>query len=482
MTTPTIFKHAIIYTVDSEDTIIPDGALVMQDDCIAAVGPTDAVSSEFPHAYVIDARDRVLLPGLINTHTHLSMTMLRSIADDIEAVKWLPVVWAVEKHLTDDTVRAGAMLGIAEMIASGTTTFNDHYFHMDQVADAVAETGMRADLAHGILENRNKKKGLRELNEGEAFARDWNGKADGRIRTRMGPHALYTCSTELVSAARAAADRVGVGMHMHVAESALEMKMVGKKALGPTSVQHLEALGVLGPDFVIGHGLTIDDTDIQILCDRGVGIAHCPQAYGKVGGYPWPAVDEWLKSGIHVGMGTDGVASNNNLDLFDEMRFATMVRKLQTRKGTVLPARQMIRMATIEGAHVLGIADQIGSLEVGKKADLIMVDFRRPHLRPLHNIPGHLVYSANGADVEATVVDGRFLYLNRQFQTLDVEEVMQTADLSFAALLGRANWTPTVEEPRAGRIASLQLALTQQSLKVMEVLIGTRDADEELTL
>ncbi len=482
MINQTIFKHAIIYTVDMADTIIPDGALVVQGDRIAAVGPNDQVSAEFPRAHVIDARDRVLLPGLINTHTHLSMTMLRSIADDIEAVKWLPVIWAVEKHLSDETVRAGAMLGIAEMIASGTTTFNDHYFRMAQVAEAVAESGIRADLAQAILENRNKRKGRRELEAGEEFAREWSGKADGRIRTRLGPHALYTCSTELVAASREAADRIGVGMHMHVAESALEMKLVGKKALGPTSVQHLEALGILGPDFVIAHGLTIDETDMRILCERSVGIAHCPQAYGKVGGYPWPAVDTWLQAGIHVGVGTDGVASNNNLDLFDEMRFATMVRKLQARDGTVLPARQMIRMATIEGAHVLGLSDQIGSLEVGKKADLIMVDFRKPHLRPLHNVPGHLVYSATGADVEAVMVDGSFLYNHRQFQTLDVEAVMTTADREFAAFLGRANWTPTVEEPKTGRVASLQLTLTQQSLKVMEVLIGRRDADDELTL
>ena len=298
MTHQTLFKHAILYTVDVDDTILPDGALVVQDDRIVAAGPTEQVAAEYPRADVIDASGRVLMPGLSNAHTHLSMTMLRSIADDIEAVKWLPVIWAVEKHLSDDVVRAGAMLGIAEMIASGTTTFNDHYFHMTQVADAVVETGIRADLAHAILENRNKSKGRRELEEGEAFASEWHDKANGRIRTRIGPHALYTCSTELVAACRDAANRAGVGMHMHVAESALEMKMVGKKALGPTSVQHLDSLGVLKSDFVIAHGLTIDETDMQLLSERGVGIAHCPQAYGKVGGYPWPAVDEWLKSGI----------------------------------------------------------------------------------------------------------------------------------------------------------------------------------------
>lgn len=477
-----LFTNAIIYTVDANDTIIPDGALLVQGDRIAAVGPTKQLISQYPDAERIDASQRVILPGLVNAHLHLSMTMTRSIADDIEAVKWLPVIWAVEKHLKPETVYAGAMVGIAEMIASGTTTFNDHYFMMEEVARAVQETGMRADLAAGILENRNKKKGQRELAEGEAFAAEWKDKADGRIRTRIGPHALYTCSTELVQAAREAADRVGVGMHMHVAESALEMKMVGKKAQGPTSVQHLDALGVLRDDFVMAHGLTIDEKDIQILVERGVGIAHCPQAYAHVGGWPWPHVDEWLAAGVHVGLGTDGTASNNNLNLFDEMRLATEVRKLQARDGRVLPARQIIRMATIEGAHVLGLQDQIGSLEAGKKADLILIDTRKPNLRPLHNLPGHLVYAANGNEVEAVMVDGHFLYHDYQYQTLDVNEVMEQADREFAALLGRANWTVTLEEPKAGPAASLRLGFTQQSLKVMNVLVGAAEADEDMTL
>ncbi|MCK4516043.1 MAG: amidohydrolase family protein, partial [Spirochaetaceae bacterium] len=235
-------------------------------------------------------------------------------------------------------------------------------------------------------------------------------------------------------------------------------------------------------DFVIAHGLTINDRDIEILAERGVGVAHCPQAYGKVGGWPWPQVDTWMEKGIAVGFGTDGPASNNDLDMFEELRFGAMVRKLQARDGRVLPARQLIRMATLGGARVLGLASDIGSIETGKKADIILLDFRKPHLRPLHNIPGHLAYCAKAADVETVMVDGRFLYRDGGFLTLDINSVVTEADSEFRALLERAKWTPTLEEPKAGVAASLRLSVTQQSLKIMEVLIGAREADDEMTL
>ncbi|MBX3004267.1 MAG: amidohydrolase [Anaerolineales bacterium] len=481
-TKQTLFTNAIVYTVDPKDTILTNAAVLVEGSRIAAIGPSEQLRNQYPQAEIVDVTDRAILPGFVNTHIHLSMTMTRSIADDIEAAKWLPVVWAMESNLKPETVYAGAVLGIAEMIASGTTTFNDHYFMMDEVARAVQETGIRADLAFAILENRNKKKGEKDLATGEAFAAEWNGKAEGRIRTRMGPHALYTCSTELVQAARAAADRVGVGMHMHVAESAFEMTLVGKKAAGPTSIQHLAALDILRSDFVIAHGLNADARDIEILAELGVGIAHCPQAYAHIGGWPWPHIDEWAAAGVAVGLATDGTASNNNLDMFDEMRLATEVRKLQARDGTLLPARQMLRMATIEGAKVLGLQDEIGSIEVGKKADLIFINTRQPHLRPLHNLPSHLVYSARGADVESVMVDGNFLYKDRQHLTLDVNAAMERADREFAAMLGRGGWSVTMQEPKAGLAAALKLGVTQQALSVMQVLVGSEQASEDTIL
>jgi 5-methylthioadenosine/S-adenosylhomocysteine deaminase len=478
-----LIAHGNVMTVDGHDTIIEDGGVLIAGSRIADIGAYHDVAARHPGVAELDAAGFVVMPGLVNSHVHLSMTLLRGVADDVEATAWLPVMWALEKHLTPEAVYAGALLGIAEMLASGTTCFNDHYFQMGQVAKAVQETGIRAQLAEAILENRDVKKGQSELAAGSQFAADWNGKAEGRIVTRMGPHSLYTCSTPLIVQARQTADQLGVGLHMHVAESKFEMKLVGRKhRAGETSVQHLDGLGVLRDDFVLAHGLTMDDRDQQIVAKRGIGIAHCPQAYAKVGGWPFPPVEKWAKHGVNIGLGTDGVASNNNLDLFDEMRFGTLARKLFAKNGTVLSARQMIRMATIDGARLLGWAHEIGSLEVGKRADLILVDFRKPHLTPLHNLPGHLVYSASGADVDTVFVDGQMLLRGRQFLTLDINTVMAQSQAEFNALLARAGWRSTLEEPHAGLAATLRLKLTQQALKGIQILTGAREPDAEEVL
>ena len=436
-----LIAHGDIMTVDAHDTIIQDGAIAVSDGRIAEVGPHAEIAPKYPDHEVLDARGKVAMPGFVNTHTHLAMTMIRSIADDIKHYQWLPVMWAVEAHLDDEALYAGSLLGVAEMIASGTTCFNDSYFVMRNTARAVQECGIRADLGEGFLENRDYAAGQRLLQAAVEFAQEWNGKADGRIRTRLAPHALYTCSTDLVVKSYQAAKELGIGWNMHVGESDLEMKMVGSNARGATSVEHLEAVGVLGPEFVIGHGLTITDGDIEILMEHGVAVAHCPQAYGKGGNRNFPDVAHWLEMGLKASLGTDGTAGNNNLDMIDEMRFGTLAAKLIFKDSTRLPARQMIRLATIYGARALGLEDEIGSLEAGKKADIILLDFQKPHLYPYHNLPGHLVYSAGGADVDTVLVDGRLLYENKQFLTLDIDEVLKRGQAAFKNLLGRADWT-----------------------------------------
>lgn len=478
--TDLLITNGMLFTADDKDTLIDSGAVYIKNGRIADIGDSKTLEKKYPSARRLDATRMGVLPGLVNAHTHLSMTMTRSTADDIDAVAWLPVIWEVEKQNTPETVYAGALLGIAEMIASGTTTFNDHYFFMGEVAKAVEETGVRAELAEAILENQNKKKGSADLEKGKEFVSEWHGKANGRVRTRMGPHSLYTCSTDLIVRACQTAEELGVGVHMHAAESGLEMKLVGKAAKGPTSFQHLEGLGVLNDKFIAAHALNANEKDIEIIAKRGVGLAHCPQAYGKLGGYPFPKIDLWVKAGVHVGLGTDGVASNNNLDLFDEMRFASLVRKLQAKDGTVLPARQMLRLATIEGARALGLGDEIGSLEIGKKADIILVDCRKPHLYPLHNIPGNLVYSASGADVDTVIVDGKILMQGRKFKTLDIDEVLDRAQKTFEGMLKKAGWKPTIAEPSMDLAATLKLKATQRSLAMIQKLAWAKDTSETI--
>ncbi len=288
--TDLLITHGIVLTVDPLDTIIENGAVFISEGRIDEVGQNDEVCARHPGVETLDATGMVIMPGLVNSHVHLSMTMLRSIADDIEASSWLPVIWAIEAHLKPETVYAGAMVGIAEMIASGTTCFNDHYFMMGEVARATVETGMRAHLAEAILENRDARKGQRALETGARFVSDWNGKADGRITTRIGPHALYSCSTGLIVKARETANQLGVGLHMHVAESKFEMSLVSKKdRAGATSVQHLDGLGVLKPDFAMAHGLTIDEKDMAILERTRGGDLPLPPGICQGGRMAFPA-------------------------------------------------------------------------------------------------------------------------------------------------------------------------------------------------
>jgi 5-methylthioadenosine/S-adenosylhomocysteine deaminase len=465
-----LISRGTILTIDENDTILEDGAIAISDGRIISVGATQELIQRYPDYRQMDATGMVVMPGLVNAHTHLGSTILRGISDDVDGMQWMPLNWSVTKHVTKDDLYLAAMLGISEMIASGTTCFNDSYQDIVQTARAVEETGIRADLAAGLTERNGKKDADRLLDEARSFVADWHEKADGRIRARLGPHALYTCSTEYILRARQIANDLQVGMHMHLAESPLEMKMVKKKA-GETSIQHLQALGVLKPDFFIAHALTINDKDIRIIAEVGSGIAHCPQSLGKLGAYPFPPADVWIKAGINVGIGTDGVASNNNLDLFEELRFAALTRKLFARDGRVMPANQVIRMATIMGARAMGLGDVIGSLEMGKKADIILLDIQKPHLTPFHNIPGLLAYSALGSDVDTVIVDGKVLMQERQFTTLDIAEIINKVQSAFKGLLKRSGWNYSLSEPTQSMATALKLKATNQSLKIFQSLM-----------
>lgn len=466
----TLITHGTVFTVDEQDTILEDGAVAIRDGRIVSVGTTRELLQRHADCRQLDATGMLVMPGLVNAHTHLGATILRGISDDVDGIQWMPLNWSVTRHVGKEELYLGSLLGIAEMIACGTTCFNDAYQDIVQTAKAVAETGIRADLGSGLTERNGSKDAQRLLDEAGAFVTDWHGKVNGRIRARLAPHALYTCSTEYILRARQLADDLQVGMHMHLAEAAAEMKLVKNKA-GETSVQHLHALGILKSDFFIAHALTINEKDIRIIANVGAGIAHCPQSLGKLGAYPFPAVDTWIKAGINVGIGTDGVSSNNNLDLFEELRFASLTRKLFARDGRVLPAHQVIRMATIMGARAMGLGEVIGSIEAGKKADIILLDIQKPHLTPFHNIPGLLAYSALGSDVDTVMVDGEVLMQKRQFTALNIREIMREVQAVFKSLLKKAGWNYSLSEPTQSMATALKLKATAQTLKIFESLM-----------
>lgn len=374
---------------------------------------------------VIDGHGKLIIPGLVNTHTHLSMTLFRGMADDLPLDRWLnDHIWPAEAHLNGEYCYAGALLGCVEMIRSGTTTFNDMYFYMDDVACAVDEAGLRCVLSHGMIDLGDDDKRRAEIRESLRIIRECHGMADGRIKVALGPHSPYTCSEELLrETARLAAEH-GVGIHIHVSETENEVREVSE-AHGMSPVEYLDSTGVLGPGTVAAHCVWLKENEMEILSERGVKVSHNPSSNMKLASGTSP-VPELMERGVNVSIGTDGAASNNNLDMFEEMKTASLLQKVSLHDPTALPAMDVFRMATVNGAKALGVNS--GLIEEGGLADIVVLNTRRPHLTPWRKPASHLVYSASGADVDTVICDGRILLLEGELKVLDEEYVMELAE------------------------------------------------------
>lgn len=397
-------------------------AVAVEDGAIAHVGE---VPADWRPDERLDAADKAVLPGLINTHTHAAMTLLRGYADDLPLQEWLATkIWPAEAGLTGEHVYWGALLAILEMLRTGTTCFADMYFFMDEVARAVGEAGIRAVLCHGMI-GLDPAKAERELATGLEFARAWRGAANGRISTMLGPHAPYTCPDGFLREVVAAAGEEDLALHIHVSETERENIEMRERA-GRTPVAHLEEIGLFARPVLLAHGVWLSDEDIAILARRRAGVAHCPGSNLKLASGLAPAA-ALLAAGVPVGLGTDGAASNNNLDLLREVRLAALVHKVRERDATAIPARAALAMATAGGATCLGLGDEIGRIAPGFRADLITVALDRPHLTPPHNILSHLVYAAEGYDVADVIVDGRILVRDGKNTVLDEERIRREA-------------------------------------------------------
>lgn len=461
-----LIKNAVILTVNPKNEVIKNGGIEITDNRITTVTQMDQLK-DYQADEVIDAKGMVVMPGLVNSHTHLSMTLFRGVADDVPGINWLPIIWSIEKNINEDFCYTGALLGCLEMIKTGTTCFADQYWYMDKVANAVKEAGMRADLSQGILELNDPDKGARELQESVAFAKEWNSCANGRITTRLGPHAIYTCSSSLLQETREAADESNVGIHIHVAEGPNEPKMV-KERHGDTSIEHLNNLGFLKGDVLAAHSVFVSNRDIDIMKKTNTSVAHCPSAMMKYGNEIAPVPDLLAKK-VTVGIGTDGCGSNNNLDMIEEMRTVALVHKMLRKDSTLLPVPQLIRMSTIFGAKALDLDKDIGSIEVGKKADLIILDFKKPHLVPFHHCPSHIVYSAFGSDIETMIVDGKIIMKNREVLTLNEFEVIDKAQQAFEELLDLGGYTLDIgKNPKPGLKTNLIVKSFQTFLKISQ--------------
>lgn len=409
-------------------TILADevkrGSLLIQDEKIVEI--SDKIN--FNNAEkVIDAEGKIIIPGLVNTHTHSPMTLMRGLADDMPLDTWLNEhIWPVEANLNGEHCYAGALLACAEMIKSGTTCFNDMYFFMDHVAKAVDESGLRGVLSHGMIDFGEETKRKEEFKETRRIIKKCHNTADGRIKVSYGPHSPYTCSKELLEAVKREAEKFDVGIHIHVSETQKEISDV-LEAQGKRPFEYLDEIGFLDGNVTAAHAVWVSEDEIEIIKKRDVKISHNPTSNMKLSSGISP-VQNLHNKGICMSLGTDGAASNNNMDMFEEMKIATLLQKVSTMDPTVMNAEDTFKMATLNGARALGLENEIGSVEVGKKADIAIVDMKTPKLTPVRNPVSHLVYSANGWDVDTVICNGELLMENRELITLDETEVLIIAE------------------------------------------------------
>lgn len=422
-----LVENGLVVTMNTAGTIIEQGTIAVSKGAIVAVGPAGEIATGYTALRTIDARGKLVLPGLVNTHTHAAMTMLRGLADDLPLDTWLTGhIWPAEaKFITAATVRTGANLALAEMIRSGTTTFSDMYFFADATAEAAKKAGVRAVVGEAVIDFPTPDSaGPREsFAIIEKLALKW--RADPLITIAVAPHAPYTCSPETLTAAKKLADRLNLPLHIHAAETRKEVADITARH-GVTPIEHLDSLGFFGGPVIAAHAVYPTPREIALMAAKGIGVAHNPESNMKLASGAAP-ITEMLKAGVAVGLGTDGAASNNNLNMFEEMSAAARLQKVIRLDPTVMSARETVRAATSGGARVLGLGAVIGSLEPGKRADLIVIALNRPHLVPLYNVYSHLVYAVNAADVETVVVDGRLVMADRKLLTLNEDEVLKEA-------------------------------------------------------
>jgi len=389
---------------------------------IEAVGDPDEVPDGDEH---LDAGGGLVIPGLVNAHCHVAMTLFRGNADDKPLDAWLQEdIWPVEAALQAEDVAAGTRLGIAEMIRSGTTAFGDMYFFMPEVADVVAETGIRARLGHGCISvGKDDETAREDFRTALEFAREYDGHAAGRVRTMFTPHSLTTVAEDHFEAFVPEAREAGLPIHFHANETTAEVEPLVEE-YGTRPLAYADDIGLLDDGSFIAHGVHVDETEMELLADRGTAVVHCPASNMKLASGMAP-VQDLLDAGVPVGLGTDGAASNNDLSMFDELRDAAMLGKLAADDASAVPAAAAVRMATAGGAAVLDLPG--GRVEPGAAADLAVVDLDAPHLTPRHDPVSHLSYAASGHDVRHTVCDGRVLMCDREVHTLDAEAIKREA-------------------------------------------------------
>jgi len=425
---PDLFiKGGTVITMEEDRDPISDAGILIADGRITDIREH---GREFPlpdwQGEIIDAQDAIIMPGLVNSHTHLAMTLFRGLADDMPLKQWLfeKIFPAEAKFLNPETVYLGSLLGCLEMIASGTTCFIDGYFFQDETVRAAHESGLRGLIAQGVIDFtapgvQDPKKNLKVA---RTFMERWSGFSN-LIMPGIFCHSPVTCSHGTLKGAWEISQEFGLPLQVHLSETAEEVTEIMEKT-GTRPVHYLDQIGLMDRGLIAAHGIHLDDGEMECLKEKGVKLVHVPESNMKLSSGVARAV-EMVNMGLIIGLGTDGCSSNNNLDLFCEMDTAAKLSKVAGLDPVGLNARTVIKMATTWGASILGLEKEIGTLEKGKRADIIVIDLQQPHLCPIYDPFSALVYAANGADVRDVIVDGKVLMRNREFTTLDPVKIME---------------------------------------------------------
>ncbi len=414
-----------ILLMDAADNRLEEAAIAVDGSVIVDIAKKDELLSRYTAPKIIDRANMLAMPGLVNTHTHAAMTCFRGIADDMELMDWLNnyIFPAEAKNVNPHLAYSGSLLACAEMIKSGTTTFCDMYIFEQETARAASEAGMRCLVGEVLFDfpSPNCKSPAEGLAYTRMLAERW--RDDPLVGIIVEPHALYTCSSPVIIEAKAIADEYGLPMGVHLLENRAERGQLEEK-LGKSPVTFLQEIGCLDKNLLAFHCVYLSPEEIDLFAEHGCKVSHNPASNMKLASGIAP-VPDMQKAGVTVGLGTDGAASNNTLDMIREMNTAAKLHKVARLDPTLMDARTVLRMATIEGAKALGLEDVTGSLEVGKKADIILLDLDKPHLTPIYSEYSHLAYAAGGADVDTVVINGKVVMENRRLLTIDEQAAMQ---------------------------------------------------------
>ncbi len=418
-----LIKNGLIMTMDPANRIIKNGFLSVENGKISAIGESAKAPKD---DHVIDASGKLVMPGMVNTHTHLSMTLFRGYVDDLAFWEaWPKKIWPREKLLTPKDVYYGSLLGCIELIESGTTTFNDMYFFPEETAKAVEETGLRSVLSTPAFDFYRAEDTEKQTADTENAIKSITALKNERIIPAVGPHAIYSCSEKLLNNVKSLSERNGAIIHAHVSETKKEVDDSVEKNK-KTPVKYLDSLGLLNKKTIAAHCCWVNDEDVEILSRKNASVSHCPVSNMKLASGRIAPIAKLIKAGVNVTLGTDGAVSNNSLDMLETAKFAAIINKHAENDTTVLPAKTAIAMATVNGAKALNL--NAGSLETGKAADIVIMDIKKPHWTPLHDLQSSVIYSGKSSDFDTVICNGKILMENKNLIGISREMIIEKAN------------------------------------------------------